>query len=121
VTDLNAVTAWIEGYRRAWESNDPADIGSLFTTDAEYFTAPFREPARGRQAIIDMWLERKDEPGDAAFAWQPVVISDQLAVIEGTTRYTGETFSNLWLITLDPDGQCRRFVEWWMEHPTNPA
>jgi hypothetical protein len=36
-------------------------------------------------------------------------------------RYPSQTYSNLWVITLDADGQCRRFVEWWMEQPTEPA
>ena len=36
----DVVTTWIEGYVRAWNSNDPDDIGSLFTMDAEYSTAP---------------------------------------------------------------------------------
>jgi hypothetical protein len=118
MTDLIAVTAWIDGYRRAWNSNDPDDIDSLFTTDAEYFTAPYRKPARGRQTIVDQWLMHKDEPGETTFEWRPVVISDETAVVEGTTRYPNQTYSNLWLITLDPDGRCRRFVEWWMEQPT---
>jgi hypothetical protein len=121
MTDLIAVTAWIDGYRRAWNSNDAADIGMLFTVDAEYFTAPYREPARGRQAVVDQWLLHKDEPGETTFEWRPVVIASALAVVEATTRYPGQTYSNLWLITLDADGQCRRFVEWWMEQPTETS
>jgi hypothetical protein len=117
MTDLMAVTDWIEGYRRAWNSNDAADIGSLFTIDAEYFTAPYREPRRGREAVVDEWLADKDEPGETTFEWRPVVVTDELAVIEATTRYPNQTYSNLWLVTLDPDGKCRRFVEWWMEQP----
>ena len=31
MTSLDAVTAWVRNYRRAWESNDPGDIGGLFT------------------------------------------------------------------------------------------
>ena len=53
---------WIASYERAWSSNDAAEIGALFTDDALYFTAPFREPWRRRQEIADGWLARKDEP-----------------------------------------------------------
>lgn len=36
------LTTWVDGYVRAWASNDPDDIGRLFTDDATYYTAPFR-------------------------------------------------------------------------------
>ena len=41
----DAASKWITAYRKAWESNDPGDIGSLFTADALYYGEPFTEPA----------------------------------------------------------------------------
>lgn len=117
MTNLDRLTTWINGYVRAWNTNDPADIGQLFTDDALYYTAPFRDPWRGREQVVAEWLDRKDEPGEAAFDWHPVVVTDEVAIIEGTTTYPTETFSNLWVIELDGDGRCRKFTEWWMEHP----
>jgi uncharacterized protein (TIGR02246 family) len=117
VTDLPQVTAWIDGYIRAWNSNDPIDIGGLFTDDAEYYTAPFRRPWRGRDQIVEDWLARRDEPGETSFDWRPLVVTGEVAIVEGTTRYPEQSFSNLWVIRLDDDGRCREFTEWWMEHP----
>ena len=110
------LTAWIDGYVRAWNSNDPADIGALFTADADYYTAPFRAPWSGRETIVREWLARKDEPGETRFEWAPVAVTDEVAVVRGTTGYPDRTFSNLWLIRLDAEGRCREFTEWWMEH-----
>jgi len=42
------------------------------------------------------------------------VISDELAIVQGVTVYADETFSNLWVIRLGPDGRCHEFTEWWM-------
>jgi hypothetical protein len=111
---------WIEGYIRAWNSNDRDDIGSLFTTDALYYPEPFAEPWRGRDEIVEQWLERKDEPGQATFDWRPLVATPEIAVVTGTTTYRDppRIYSNLWVIQLEPDGRCREFTEWWMEHPT---
>ncbi|MDQ1529303.1 MAG: hypothetical protein QOH77_1093 [Actinomycetota bacterium] len=36
----------MDGYRRAWESNE---------------------------AIIATWLDKKDEPGDTIFEWSPLI------------------------------------------------
>jgi SnoaL-like domain len=121
MTDHDRLTRWIEGYVRAWNSNDPADIAVLFTEEAEYYTEPFRPAWSGRQQIVDAWLEHKDEPGETTFDWRPLVVTDELAIIEGTTIYPTETYSNLWVIRLDDDGRCRHFTEWWMEHPPEPA
>jgi ketosteroid isomerase-like protein len=110
------VTAWIEGYRRAWESNDPDDIRALFTEDAEYRTEPYALPWTGHGEIVDGWLDARDDPGETSFSWQPVIGDGELAVVQATTVYTGgPVYSNLWLIRLAPDGRARSFTEWWME------
>jgi uncharacterized protein (TIGR02246 family) len=117
MTSLAAVTAWVQHYRRAWESNDPDDVGDLFADDAAYFTEPYAEPWLGRQRIVAEWLKRKDEPGTTRFEWRPVVVTDQVAIVEATTHYPDKVFSNLWVLRLDHAGQARHFTEWWMEHP----
>jgi uncharacterized protein (TIGR02246 family) len=119
MTDKAAVSRWIDGYVRAWNTNDREHITALFTEDAVYFTEPYHAPWKGRDQIVAGWLEKKDEPGETSFEWQPVSITDEVAVISGTTRYPENVFSNLWVIRFDPDGRCREFSEWWMEHPAH--
>ena len=116
MTDLDAVTGWIEGYIRAWHSNDPAEIGELFAENAAYYTEPHREPWRGRDTIVEQWLAREDGR-DWSFTWFPVTVGPDLSIVQGVTTYPGKVFSNLWLIRLDQVGQCREFTEWWMEQP----
>lgn len=118
--DLSQVTSWIDAYRRAWNSNDADDIGQLFAEDAQYYTEPFSQPWRGRQAIVDNWLARRDEPAQTEFAWHPVAITEELAVVQGNTAYFRDavTYSNLWVIRFDQTGQCTEFTEWWMQQPT---
>ena len=117
MSDIDGVARWINAYVRAWNTNDPEDVGRLFAEDAVYTTEPYHPPWRGRARIIAGWLEHKDEPGETSFDWEPLSITDEVAVISGTTRYPESTYSNLWVIKLDADGRCREFSEWWMEHP----
>jgi ketosteroid isomerase-like protein len=110
--------AWVEHYKIAWDSNDPADIGGLFTDDAEYYTAPFRDPWRGREAIVSGWLEARDEPGDSEFEYEVIAVSGDLGFVRGWTRYLiaeKTVYSNLWVIRLGPDARASSFTEWWME------
>jgi uncharacterized protein (TIGR02246 family) len=115
--DTGKVRQWVEGYVKAWNSNDPEDIGALFTDDAAYFTEPYAEPWRGREEIIRGWLEIKDEPGQADFRYQVLVTGGDLGVVKGETLYKDEPrrkYSNLWEIRLNADGRAKEFIEWWM-------
>jgi hypothetical protein len=118
MTHLSAVTDWLERYVRAWNTNDPADIAGLFTPDATYRGAPYAPGLRGTGAIVDDWLARQDQPGETTFTWRPVALTDEVAVIEGTTAYPTQIFRNLWVIRLDAGGRCREFTEWWMQEPS---
>jgi uncharacterized protein (TIGR02246 family) len=117
MSSLDAVTAWVANYRKAWESNDPDDIGGLFAEDAAYFTEPFAEPWLGRDKIVENWLKIRDAPGSTTFEWHPMLVTEDLAIIEAKTTYPDKTYSNLWVLRLDNLGQARQFTEWWMRHP----
>src|SRR5690242_20003611 len=105
MTDLDSVSRWIADYVRAWNSNDRDDIGNLFTEDAVYSTEPYHAPWKGRERIVSGWLEHKDDPGETTFDWEPISITDEVAVISGTTHYPESAYSNLWVIRLDSDGR----------------
>src|ERR1700733_15863605 len=105
MSSLDAVTAWVSNYRVAWESNDPDDIGNLCAQDAAYSTEPWAKPWLGRQQIVKKWLKRRDKPGTTRFEWHPLIVTEELAIIEATTHYPKKTFSNLWVLRLDHSGQ----------------
>jgi uncharacterized protein (TIGR02246 family) len=115
--DASTVAAWVERYVRAWETNDPADIGALFAADALYYPSPDEEPWQGRDAIVAGWLERKDEPGTWTFRYEVLGTTDDLAFVRGWTDYADPSsdYSNLWVLRFDAAGQCVEFTEWWME------
>jgi ketosteroid isomerase-like protein len=119
VTDRESADAWVQRYIRAWESNDPDAIGSLFTDNAVYRPTPMSEGWRGRQAIVKGWLERKDDPGTWAFEYEVLAADGDLAVVRGVTRYDPPypVYENLWLVRLDDRGRASEFIEYWMEHP----
>ena len=122
--DRNDIEQWVEGYVKAWGSNDPQDIAALFTEDAAYYTAPHRDPWRGRDAIVQGWLDRKDEPGQWGFDYRVQDIVGNKGYVRGVTTYHDQDpsgYSNLWEVTLDEIGRCSEFVEWWMVVATPDA
>lgn len=113
------VAAWMRGYRRAWESNDPAHIRALFTEDADYFEAPSEHPWHGHDAIVAGWLTARDEPGDTEFVWEIVSETPDVAVVRAVSTYAaGPVYDNLWVIRFAPDGRATSYTDWWIERPT---
>jgi uncharacterized protein (TIGR02246 family) len=107
----------VDRYVHVWNTNDPEEIGALFTEDGRYQTEPYAAPWQGRDAIVSGWLEAKDEPRDTEFEYSVLVATDDIGIVKGDTLYktSGRRYSNLWEIRLDAEGSCSEFVEWWME------
>lgn len=117
------VQRWIDAYVAAWRSNDRDEIAGLFTTDAAYYTAPYREPWRGHDGIVNGWLDRKDIQGTWSFRYEVLGVDGATAFVRGWTGYRPPlpNYANLWVITFDRDGRASEFVEWFMEEPPSGA
>jgi ketosteroid isomerase-like protein len=122
MTDSTTITAWMNGYLRAWDSNDPDDIKAPFTEDARYLTAPFVDARVGHDAIVAGWIEDQDQPGDYTFTWSEAGRDGDLAFVEGDTTYKdGRRYANLWVIRFAPDGRASAYTEWYMRYPDELA
>jgi hypothetical protein len=113
------VQRWLDDYIAAWRSYDEAEIRALFAPDASYAYHPYGEPLQGADAVAASWLEDRDEPGSWEAAYAPALIVDNAAITKGETRYaTGDVFSNLFELEFDDAGRCTRFVEWFLQQPS---
>jgi ketosteroid isomerase-like protein len=120
--DRAGFQAWLNRYIDAWRSGDPAAIGDLFSEDVSYSYGPFRDPVRGRAAIVRDWTANPDEPGSWEAAYEPLAVDGDLAVSIGETRYAnGKVYSNIFVCRFDADGRCTDFREWFMEPPKSKA
>jgi len=51
----SALQQWLEACGRAWASRDARAAAELYTDGGACQVAPFFEPLRGRQAILEYW------------------------------------------------------------------
>jgi nuclear transport factor 2 (NTF2) superfamily protein len=121
------VQAWLDAYEHAWETYDAAEIGALFTEDAEYRWHPFDEAEVGREAIVFGWLNPggkaadRDKPGTYLGEYRPWAVEGNRAVAIGTSTYwtdasrsqVARIYHNNWLLEFGPDGKCSSFVEYY--------
>jgi ketosteroid isomerase-like protein len=116
------VQRWLDAYVDAWRSYDPAAIAALFSDDASYAYQPYREPVRGRDAIVADWLESPDVAGSWDASYEAYTADGERAVAVGQSRYfengkLASLYYNVWLLRFDADGRCSEFIEYWREHP----
>lgn len=122
--DHAAVQKWLDNYVEAWKSYDEEKIVALFSQDAQYYYGPYRQPLRGRDAIIADWLVNPDPPNSFTASYRPLVVEGNTAVANGRSTYfeaDGQTlkreFDNIFLLRFDQAGRCTEFTEWFMEKP----
>jgi hypothetical protein len=108
---------WMEAYIEAWTTNDEHDIEALFTTDAVYDPQTADGEQHGPAEIIEWWQDINDNPDNWDFEWMPLVETEEMAIVTGTTRYLNPpaTYRNLFVIRFDDDGRCTDFTEWYIE------
>jgi uncharacterized protein (TIGR02246 family) len=113
--------AWLDRYIAAWRSNDASQIGELFADDAVYRYHPYGDDAvRGREAIVESWLEEADAPDSWEAEYVPFAVDGERAVATGWSRYAAtaeepeRTYHNVFLMRFDADGRCAEFTELFM-------
>jgi len=107
---------WIDAYERAWRTEGTAALAQLFTAQATYRPAPYASPVHGLQDIAAFWESARDAAGDVfTMTWEPIAVEGDVAVVRVQVDYRApavQSYRDLWIIALDPDGRCRSFEEW---------
>jgi ketosteroid isomerase-like protein len=108
--------SWLDRYFDAWESNDPAVVGSLFAPDAVYGQGPFREAWRGRDEIVRRWTS--GARWDVEHRSEVLAVEGEVGVAswQARTRLSGDPvwneYDGVLTVTLDAEGRCLEHREW---------
>jgi hypothetical protein len=119
---LVTVEEWAERYGQAWEDADEDAIAALFTEDAVYRSAPFREPFRGEAELRGYWRRGAGVQKQVRVRMgTPFVDGERAAVEWWTTMYDpddGEvTLPGCLLLRFASDGRCSELREYWHVQP----
>ena len=117
--DEAGFTAWLEGYKRAWEERDPAQAAALFTDEASYREAPFDPPMIGRAAIEAYWAGAVAGQKDVQFTYEVLACRGNEGISSWHAAFTGVPGGEA--IDLDGIFRCRfhdgglvsALEEWW--------
>jgi ketosteroid isomerase-like protein len=117
---LEELDRWLDAYGRAWERQDTDAFVGLFTEDALYFWGPWDEPLRGHAEIRAKTDEKVGEQENIQFGHELLAVTPDgrgIARWWVSLKVKGEDATEdnegIFLVTLDSDGRCTDFREWW--------
>ena len=116
IVDRAGVATWMDAYRDAWISNDPAAVAALFTPDAVYSIDAFAEPWRGREEIVRRWTAGIAQ--QVAFTFEVVAVEEDVAVVHWNvfTQNVGDPiqveYDGVLQLRFAPNGCCSEHLEW---------
>jgi ketosteroid isomerase-like protein len=121
VVDEAQVSRWLARYIQVWKAGDHSAVARLFTEDAVYYPDPFVAPRRGHAEIAEYWRESGDEPDAFEAEYRPLVVTGDVAVTQGFSRYfdaggsrVDKEYANVFVLRFAPDGRCAEYREWYM-------
>ena len=113
--------AWIEAYGRAWVSGDEDLMVSLFTDDANYRSAPLREPFRGPDEIRAYARRNAGTQREKHVRMGRAFVDGNRAAVEWWTTMVEEgepvTLPGCLLLRFETDGRCSDLREYWHREP----
>jgi ketosteroid isomerase-like protein len=109
---------WLDAYVGAWRTYEKDEIDALFSEDVSYRYHPWDEPIVGRAALVENWLEDRDDPESWTAQYRPWVVAGDQAVAVGVSRYLSDDrvrvereYHNVFLCRFDADDRCSEFTE----------
>jgi hypothetical protein len=120
--DEPAFAAWLNAYKSAWETRDPARAAALFTPDATYHEMPFDPPIAGTEAIAAYWGNAVAGQKDVRFSHDILAVSGAEGICHWHCAFVVVQSGDV--IELDGIFHCRfadarqvaAFREWWHVH-----
>ena len=118
--DVAGLRSWVDAYERAWRTPGTGPLAELFREDAVYIPSPVSQPLAGLEAIGRMWEAERSPDEEFTMTAEPIAVEGDTGVVRAEVHYLRPRevrYLDLWIITLAPDGRCRRFEEWFWTAP----
>jgi hypothetical protein len=116
---LEELDRWLDVYGRAWERKDVDAFVACFTPGAEYYWGPWDEPLRGHDEIRARTEQAVAQQENVRFGHEPLAVTPDgrgiarwWVSLDAPGEGTVYELEGIFLVTLDDQGLCTDFREW---------
>ena len=117
--DRDRASAFVEGYRRTWETWDIEGFVGLFDDEVVYVAHPTEEKFVGKDALTRYVLKEKDAQGAVRVRMgEPIVDGDRVVAefwVLATNDGEEASIAGCLIARLDASGRCVQFREYWFD------
>ena len=117
---FKARESWLQRYTTAWRENDLALAAGLFADHVEYSFDPFRQPIKGRHAVLEYWRQAFAGQRDLRLSVRLWAATADAAAAEWWAAFERDganlTLSASLLLRFDDQGRCVELHEHWLQH-----
>jgi hypothetical protein len=117
---------WLDAYGQAWENQDPQAAANIFAANATYQETPFDEQIRGREAILQYWLEETYVQKQVKFSYEILAVGENRGIARWQASFaripskTQVKFDGIFVVYLNANNLCTVFEEWWNKEEKPP-
>ena len=125
-TNRDAFGSWLDALGHAWEAKDSRAFARLFAKDATYQVTPFREPMRGREAILGYVSEATRTQDQICFEHEVLSVDEDRGIAHWRVSFVlipsqrRVELDGIFVVYFGASGHCRVFREWWHERESEP-
>ena len=118
---LGAFDSWLSRLNAAYENRDSHEAANLFSEDATYQQSPFEQPLVGHSDILKFWSEVPITQEKVQFEYEILAVTEQSGIAHWWVSFISIPEKKhikrdgVLMISLDFDGRCKHFREWWHE------
>jgi len=110
-------TKWLEAFGKAWQTNEPDDIGALVPDTFLWHAGPYVEIFRDRATLVDHWVSTVNTHSNVKPEYQILACESGRGICRYWVSYllhkTAQVECDfILLVSLDESGRCTEFHEW---------
>lgn len=119
-----ALESWLRAYGLAWERRNPHAAVDLFAENAAYFVLPLTAPIRGQKELMKYWRHVTSTQEQIHFGFEILAAGPAVGIAHWWASFlrTSEKkrfqLDGVCVLSLNSDGRCTEFREWWHKRET---
>ena len=119
--DVDAFHHWFDNFAKAWELGEPRAIVPLLAADVIYRETPFSDPVHGIVAMTKYLESIFHTQNEINFDYEIITVTPDIGVVQWWLTYFRPhdkvqfKRDGIALVSLDSQGLCKTFHQWWHE------